>query len=92
MFKNKKANSESKKKNVVINMVLVVTIRNQVSEVDAFNEKEMKRNKIVANWQEEEQIQKSFEDVIGQLQKEEPPLQLPTLEIVEGLLITTNKC
>ncbi len=49
MFKNKKANSESKKENVVVNMVLVVMTRNQVFETDTFKEKEMKRNKIVAN-------------------------------------------
>ncbi len=50
MFKNKKANFESKKENVVVNMVLVVTTRSQVFEVDTFKEMEMKRNEIVANW------------------------------------------
>jgi hypothetical protein len=54
MFKNKKANSEPKKENVVVNMVLVVTTRNQVSKANRFKEKEMKWNKIATNWQEEE--------------------------------------
>jgi len=67
MFKNKKANFELKKENVVVNMVFVVTTRTQVFEVDTFKEMEVKRNKIVANWQHEEQHQKSIEDVIGQL-------------------------
>lgn len=51
----------------------------------------MKRNKIATNQQEKEQLQKSFENVIKQLQKEEPPLQLPTLETIEELFIGTNK-
>jgi hypothetical protein len=49
MFKNKKANFEPKKENVTINMVLVVTIKSQVSKVNAFKEKETKQNKIVPN-------------------------------------------
>jgi hypothetical protein len=54
MLKNKKANFEPKKENVAVNMVLVVTIKNQVSKVDAFKEKETKQNKIVTNQQKEE--------------------------------------
>jgi hypothetical protein len=54
MFKNKKANFESKKENVAINMVLAIMTRSQVFEVNIFKEKETKRNKTAANWQEEE--------------------------------------
>jgi hypothetical protein len=74
MFKNKKANFELKKENVVINMVLVVTTKSQVFEANAFKEKE-----------------KSFEDVIEKLQKEEPPLQLPTPKNAEELPARLNK-
>jgi hypothetical protein len=42
MFKNKKINSKLKKENVAVNMMLVVTTRSQVFEVDAFKEKETK--------------------------------------------------
>jgi hypothetical protein len=49
MLKNKKANSKPKKKNVAINMVLAVTTKSQVLEVDTFKKKEMKRNKISTN-------------------------------------------
>jgi hypothetical protein len=48
MLKNK-ANFKPKKENVAINMVLVKTTRSQVSEADAFKEKETKQNKIVTN-------------------------------------------
>jgi hypothetical protein len=47
MFKNKNANSELKKENVVVNMVLVITTKSQVFEVDALKEKETKQNKII---------------------------------------------
>jgi hypothetical protein len=52
MLKNK-ANFEPKKENVAVNMVLVVITRSQVSEANAFKEKEMKQNKIVTNWKNE---------------------------------------
>jgi len=41
MFKNKKANFELKKENVVVNMVFVVMTRTQVFEVDRFKEMEV---------------------------------------------------
>jgi hypothetical protein len=50
MLKNEKANFELKKEKVAINMVLVVTTKNEVSKADAFKEKETKQNKIIANW------------------------------------------
>ncbi len=50
MFKNKNANSELKKENVVVNMVLVITTKSQVFEVDALKEKETKQNKIIDSW------------------------------------------
>jgi len=49
MFKNKKANFEPKKENVVMKMVLAIITQSQVFEANAFKEKEMKQNKIVAN-------------------------------------------
>jgi hypothetical protein len=49
VFKNKKANFEPKKENVAINMVLTIMTTSQTFEVDAFKEKEMKRNKITTN-------------------------------------------
>jgi hypothetical protein len=49
IFKNKKANSKPKKENVALNMVLVVTTRNQVFEINTFKEKKMKQNKTVTN-------------------------------------------
>jgi hypothetical protein len=49
MLKNKKANFEPKKENVTINMVLAVTTKSQVLEVDTFKKKETKRNKILTN-------------------------------------------
>jgi hypothetical protein len=42
MFKNKKANLEPKKENVVVNMVLAIMTKSQVFEVDTFKEKETK--------------------------------------------------
>ncbi len=49
MVTNKKANLESKKENVAINMVLAITTQSQVSKANTFKEKEMKQNKIVTN-------------------------------------------
>jgi hypothetical protein len=49
MFKNKKTNFASKKENVVVNMVLVVTTRNQVPKANAFKEKETKQNNTTTN-------------------------------------------
>jgi hypothetical protein len=46
MLKNK-ANSEPKKENVVLNMVLAVTTQSQVFEANTFKEKETKRNKTI---------------------------------------------
>lgn len=43
MFKNKKTNFAPKKENVIVNMVLVVTTRNQVPKANAFKEKETKQ-------------------------------------------------
>jgi hypothetical protein len=49
MFKNKKANFEPKKENVVVKMVLAITTQSQVFEANAFKEIEMKQNKIATN-------------------------------------------
>jgi hypothetical protein len=48
MLKNK-ANFKPKKENVTVNMVLAITTRSQVFEVDAFKETETKQDKIVTN-------------------------------------------
>ncbi len=39
MFKNKKINFKLKKENVTVSMMLVVTSKSQVFEIDAFKEK-----------------------------------------------------
>jgi hypothetical protein len=49
MFKNKKANFKLKKENVVVNMVLAIITKHQISKADAFKEKETKQNKIATN-------------------------------------------
>jgi hypothetical protein len=53
VFKNKKANFEPKKENVAINMVLTIMTTSQAFKVDAFKEKETRRNKKTTNYQEE---------------------------------------
>jgi hypothetical protein len=45
----KQGKLQTKKGKCNINMVLAVTTRNQVSEANAFKEKETKQNKIVTN-------------------------------------------
>jgi hypothetical protein len=50
MLKNKKANFEPKKENVVVNMVLAIITKSQVSKIDAFKEKETNQNKTIAKW------------------------------------------
>jgi hypothetical protein len=48
-------------------MVLAIATQSQISKANTFKEKETKWNKTATNWQKEEQLKKSLEDVFEQL-------------------------
>jgi len=88
MFRGNAMAITPKKEDIVMNMVLVVTIHSQIPENVVFKEKELHKNKSLANWQEEEKFQCSFEEAIKNLQLKEPPRDLPKASI--QTLVKTN--
>jgi hypothetical protein len=74
MFKEKETMVTPKKDNVVVNMVLAITICNQIPKNVVFKEKKPFKNKSLVDWQEEERLQRSFEEAIKYIQQKEPPI------------------
>ncbi len=60
------------KKDDVVNMILVVTIRNQIPKNVVFKEKKPLKNKSLVDSQEEKKLQCSFEEAIKDIQQKEP--------------------
>jgi U3 small nucleolar ribonucleoprotein component len=88
MFRGKVVAITPKKEDIAMNMVLVVTTHNQIPKNVVFKEKELHKNKSLANWQEEEMLQHSFEEAIRNLQLKKPPRDLPRANI--QTLVKTN--
>jgi hypothetical protein len=90
MFKEKATTNPPKKENVAVNMVLAITTRTQILENVIFKEKEPLKNKRLADWQEEEKLQHSFEEAIKDIQQKEPPKDLHGANI--QTLVKANFC
>jgi hypothetical protein len=71
MLKNKKVNSKLKKKNVPINMVLIMTTKSQVFESDTFKEKE---TKLLQTSKKNNNFRNHFRMLLNNYKKKEPPL------------------
>lgn len=68
MFKEKVAVATPNKDDVVVNMVLTITTRNQIPKKMVFKEKYPFQNKCLANWQQEEKLQCLFLKAIKDIQ------------------------
>jgi hypothetical protein len=64
MFREKVVTTTSKKDDVAINMVSIVTTCSQIPKTVVFKEKEPFENKSLADWEKEERLQHSFEKII----------------------------
>jgi hypothetical protein len=53
-------------------MVSTITTHNQIPKNVVFKKKEPFKNKSLADWQEEERLQHSFEETIRDIQQKEP--------------------
>jgi hypothetical protein len=68
MFREKVVAVTPKKEDVIVNMVLAITTHIQIPKNVVFKENKPHKNKSLANWQEEEELQHFFEEVIKTLQ------------------------
>jgi hypothetical protein len=68
MFKEKVAIATPKKDDVDVNMVSTITTRNQILKNVVLKKKKPFENKSLADWQEEERLQHSFEETIKDIQ------------------------
>ncbi len=76
MFSNKQPPIETNNEDATINMVMAMITRNKVPMTMAFKEKEPYKAKSTQDWKEEN-LQKSFEATIKEIQDKKPPMSLP---------------
>ncbi len=60
MFSKKQPPTKTKKEEVVVNMVLIVTTKAKVPKILAFKDKEPYKAKFAQDWKEEEKLQKNL--------------------------------
>ncbi len=70
--------------NVLVNVVIVITIRNQQSKQQVFKEREPIKTKGAKEWQQKERLQYSFIEIVKRLQQSGAKKQLATIN--EGSL------
>jgi hypothetical protein len=76
MFKDKISHAKLKKDEATINMVLIIATWSQNPILVLLGEKELQKTKTVEDWEKYEQLQKTFELVIQQMQASETTLEV----------------